>query len=281
MNAEQFFNEPLHFFIGLVGEAGSGKTKQAAGFPRNYYVEIGDTFGLKTILEDPKNKALRTNLVEYVSIDIEDKKEAKDVFAPTSDPKRRDSIYGVLAHVKELAKDKAIDTLTLDGSSFLFDYKGAEIGKGAGTTDGDRWSYYRQIKEAYTWFFNSNVMPLVSRHKLNVIVSFHAQRESEEAKAKATTRDVDWGPRVEGSFRQSVGTLPRAMIYLHQSVELRGQEQRIKYNAYCSRVKVPHVGIIPAKNSYGLPPVLEITDKSLYQILCETMKQSKATTTTK
>lgn len=275
MNATDFFAEPLHFFIGLCAEAGAGKTRQAITFPRNYFIEVGDVYGLKTILSDPKNEKLRANLVEHVAIDIEDRKEAKEIFAPTSDPKRLDSIYGVLAHVKQMANDKAIDTVTLDGSSFLFDFKGAEVGKGAGNTEGDRWSYYRQLKEGLTWFVNSNVMPLVSRYKLNVIISFHVQRESDEAKAKATTRDIDWSPRIEGSFRQNMVALPRAMIYLHQSVEVRGQEQKIKYSAYCSRIKVPHVGIIPAKNSYGLPPMLDITDKNLYEILVQTMKQGK------
>ena len=274
MNAEQFFAEPLHFFLGLVGEPGSGKTKQAIGFPRNFYIEIGDTYGLKTVLEDPQNKSLRTNLTEYVSIDIEDKKEAKDIFAPTGEG----SIYTVLKRVKEMANDKAIDTLTLDGSSFLFDFKGAEVGKGAGNTEGDRWSYYRQLKEGLTWFVNSNVMPLVSRHKLNVVLCFHVQRESDEAKAKATTRNIDWSPRIEGSFRQSMAALPRAMIYLHQSIKREGEKEKTIYSAYCQRVKVPHVGLIPAKNAYGLPPALDITNKSLYQILVETMNKGKQVT---
>lgn len=276
MNAEQFFGEPLHFFVGLVSEPGAGKTRAAIGFPKVYYVEIGDTYGVKTVLEDPKNSKLRENLVEYVAIDIEDKKEAKDVFAPTNDPKRLDSIYGILAHAKQLAQQGTVKTLVLDGLSFLFDFKGAEIGKGAGTTDGDRWSYYRQLKESLTWFFNSNVMPLVSRYNLNVVVCLHVQRESEESKAKATTRDIDWGPRVEGGFRQALGALPRAMIYLHQSIRVAGQEQEVKYYAYCQRIKVPHVGIIPAKNSYGLNPSYDITNKSLYQLLVDTTKQSKA-----
>lgn len=279
MNAEQFFQEPLHFFIGFVGEPGSGKTRQSIAFPKCYFTEIGDTYGLKTVLEDPKNIKLRANLVHYVPLDLEDKKEAKEIFAVTSDPKRTDSIYGVMAHVKQMAQDKAIETLVLDGGSFLFDFKGAQIGKtGSGSAD-DKWAYYRQLKEDLTWFVNSNVMPMVSRHNLNVIFNFHIQRESEEAKAKQTSRDADMSPRIEGSFRQAMSALPRAMIYLHQSVEMRGTEQKLKYSAYCQRVKVPHVGLIPAKNSYGLGPVLDVTDKSIYQILVETMNKGKSVAT--
>lgn len=279
LTAEQFYKEPLHFFIGLVGEPGSGKTKQAISFPRNYFIEIGDTYGLKTVLEDPKNASLRKNLVQYASLDIEDKKEAKDIFRVTDKPTDLDSIYGILAHVKQLAKAKAIDTVTFDGTSFLFDLKGADIGKGATGSEGDRWSYYRQLKNDLTWFFNANVMPLVSRHNISVLVNWHVQRESDEAKQKQTTRDTDWSPRIEGSFRQSVGSLPRAMIYLHQKVDVVGDKQTVKYSAYCQKVKVPHVGLVPAKNAYGLPPVLDVTDKSLYDILMQTMNHGKSTST--
>ena len=269
--AEQFFQDPLHFFVGLVSEPGAGKTRQAISFPRCYYVEAGDTYGLKTVLEDPKNVHLRANLIEQDCIDIENRSEAKDIFKVTDDPKNRDSIYGILAHAKELAKDKAIDTLVLDGASLLFNYKGIEIGKGAGVTDGDRWSYYRQLKNDLTWFVNSNIMPLLTRHGISVVMCLHVQRESDESKAKQTSQDADWSPMVEGSFRQLISTLPRAMIYLHQKVELRGTEQTVKYLAYCQRVKVPHVGLVPAKNAYGLPPVIDLTGKNLHDILVQSM----------
>lgn len=271
-NAEQFFKSPLHYFIGLVGEPGSGKTKQAISFPRNYFVEIGDTYGLKTVLEDPKNAKLRQNLVHHVSLDIEQLKEAREIFRQTDKPTDANSIYGIMAHVKQLAAEKAIDTLTLDGSSFLTEYKGAELGKGAGVSEGDRWTYFRQLKNDLTWFVNANVMPLVSRHGISVILAFHVQREGDEQKQKQTTQNSDWAPRIEGSFRQSVSALPRAMIYLHQKVEMKGAEQMVKFYAYCQRVKVPHVGLVPAKNSYNLPPVLDITDKSLYEILQQSMR---------
>lgn len=271
--AEEFFKTPLNYFIGLIGEPGSGKTKQAAGFPANYYVECGDTYGLKTVLEDPKNVKLRGNLVQHVSLDIEHIKEAKDVFRITDKPTDLDSIYGVLAHVKQLAKEGAIQTLTLDGLSLLFDIKGAELGKGRGNLDGDKWGYYRQLKEDLTWFVKAHIMPLVSRYHLHVILGVHVQREGDESKAKQTTQNADWAPRVEGGFRQGLSELPRAMIYLHQSVQLAGTVQTVKYHAYCQRVKVPHVGLIPAKNSYSLPPVLDITDKSLYDILQDATKK--------
>lgn len=280
-SAEQFLKDPLHFFIGLVSEPGAGKTRQAISFPRCYYVEAGDTYGLKTILEDPANASLRANLIEQDSIDIEDRKEAKDIFKVTDDPNNRDSIYGILAHAKQLAKDKAIDTLVLDGASLLFNYKGIEIGKGTGTTDGDRWSYYRQLKNDLTWFVGSNIMPLLTRHGISVIMCLHVQREGEEAKAKQTSTDVDWAPMVEGSFRQLINTLPRAMIYLHQKVETRGTEQTVKYMAYCQRVKVPHVGLVPAKNAYSLPPTIDLTGKSLYNVLMESMKRNAKAVTTK
>lgn len=272
-SAEEFLKDPLNYFIGLIGEPGSGKTKQAIGFPACYYVEAGDTYGLKTILEDPKNTKLRDNLVHYQSLDIEQIKEAKEVFRVTDKPTDLSSIYGIMAHVKQLAKEGTVKTLVLDGFSLLCGLKGAEIGKGTGTSDGDRWTYYRQLKTDLTWFVNANVMPLLSRHNISVILCLHVQRESDESKLKQTSRDYDWSPQIEGGFRQVISTLPRAMIYLHQSVELKGTEQSVKYSAFCQRVKVPHVGLVPAKNSYGLPPVIDITNKSLFEILQQSMKQ--------
>lgn len=283
MNAEQFFQNPLHYFIGLVGEPGAGKTRQAISFPKCYYIEVGDSYGLKTVLEDPKNASLRSNLVEHISLDIEDQKEAKDIFRVTDKPEL-DSIYGILNRVKQLAKEKKIETLVIDGLSFLFDYKGAQIGKGSGTGDGDRWSYYRQLKTDLTWFVNANIMPLVSRHGLSVVLCLHVQREADEQKAKRTSQDADWAPRIEGSFREAISALPRAMIYLHQKVQVNGTEQSVKYYAYCQKVKVPHVGMIPAKNAYGLSPIIDLTGRSLHQVLTEAMtpkKQQATTATTK
>jgi hypothetical protein len=274
-NAEEFLADPLRFFIGLVAEPGAGKTRQSISFPKNYFVSIGDSYGLRTILEDPKNAPLRKNLVWHQAVDLEDKKDAKEIFRVTEKPDDRGSIFGILAHVKQMAKEDAIETVTLDGMSFISDYKGAELAKGAGTSESDRWSYYRQLKHDLTWFVNSNVMPLVTRHKLNVIITAHVQRIDEDEKQKQTSRDADMAPRIEGSFRASLAGLPRAMIYLHQGVEMKGAEQVVKYRAFCQKVKVPHVGLVPAKNSYSLPPVLDVTDKFLYDILLQSMNHAK------
>jgi AAA domain len=267
-SADEFFSRPLRFFIGLVGEPGAGKTRASLSFPKIYFIEVGDTYGLKTVASDPKNAKLRPNLVKHVSIDMEDRKEAKEIFKVGGEG----SIYGVLDDAKKMAAKGEIETVVLEGLSFLFDYKGTEIGKGAGVSDGDRWAYYRQLKNDLTWFVNANLMPLVSRHNVNLIISLHVQREGEESKAKQTTQTADWQPRIEGGFRQSMSALPRAMIYLHQKVEMKGAEQVMKYFAYCQPVKVPHVGMIPAKNSYGLQPVIDLTDKHLYNVLVESTK---------
>lgn len=272
-NAEEFLRGPLRYFIGLIGEPGSGKTKQSIGFPKCYVVSVGDSYGLKTVLEDPANARFRSNLVWHESMDLEDRKEAKDMFRPTEKPEDRSSIYGCLAHAKQLAKDKEIETFVLDGGSFLADFKGAELGKGSGTTEGDRWAYYRQLKTDLTWFVNANVMPLVSRYQLNVILTFHVQRQDEDDKQKQTSRDADMAPRIEGGFRQSLAGLPRAMIYLHQQVRSQGDNQVVEFKAYCQKVRVPNIGVIPAKNSYSLPPVVDLTGgKSLYDLISNSMK---------
>lgn len=281
-SAEEFYADPLRFFIGLVGEPGSGKTRQACTFKKIYGISIGDSYGFKTVLEDPKNARLRPNLIWHEGLDLATKGEAKDIFKVTEDPKLRSSIYGCLAHAKELAAAGEIETLCIDGFSFLADFKGVELGKASnGTTDGDKWSYFRQLKGDLTWLMNTGIMPLVSRHKLSVVLTMHLQRQDDDSKQKQTSQEIDLLPRIEGGYRQVMAAVPRAMIYLHQNLKTSGSEQTLEYLAFCQKVRVPKLGVIPAKNDYGLPASLNLTNKDLYDALTASMKhESKVPATT-
>lgn len=270
-NAEQFFAEKLCYFTGLAGEPGSGKTRQAVTFPKFYGISIGDSYGIKTVLDDPLNKQFRNNLVWHEGLDLAVKSEAKEIFRITEDPKQRTSLYGCLAHVRELKKDNAIESVILDGMSFLSDFKGAELSKPGASSDGDKWAYYRQLKADLIWLTNTAIMPLVSRHGLNVVLTMHIQRQDDDTKAKQASQDVDLQPRIEGSYRTALSGIPRAMIYLHQHLETKGTETVLKYLAFCSKTKASRLGVIPAKNDYGLPPMIDVTGKNLYDLLVQSM----------
>ena len=144
-----------------------------------------------------------------------------------------------------------IETLVLDGFSFVADFKGVEIGKGSGKTEGDKWSYYRQLKGDLTWLVDSSIMTLISRHKLNIVLTMHLHRQTDEDKQKQTSQDVDLLPRIEGGYRQVIAALPRALIYLHEkTIKVETQSASVtpsEYLAFCRRVRVPRIGVIPAK----------------------------------
>lgn len=274
-SAEEFFKDPLRFFIGLVGEPGAGKTRQACTFPKIYGISVGDSYGFKTVLEDPKNVKLRPNMIWHEGLDLATKGEAKDIFKVTEDPEARSSIYGCLAHAKKLAAAGEVETLCIDGLSFLADFKGVELGKVAGTSEGDRWAYFRQLKGDLTWLMNTGIMPLVSRHKLSVVLTMHLQRQDDDAKQKQASQEVDILPRIEGGYRAAIAGIPRAMIYLHQNIKTTGTEQSLEYVAFCQKVRVPKLGVIPAKNDYGLAPIINLTDKNLYDVLTQSMSHDK------
>lgn len=270
-------DEPTHYFIVLVGEPDSGKTRQAFTFPECYWVGIGDTYGWQ-VLKQPENAHLAANCLHRERFQFNPernpdalKAEAKELFRYTDNPQDRTSLFGVMAHVRQLAKAKLIKTFIFDGGSFWADFKGAELGKGAGTSESDKWGYYRQLKSDMVWFMNRHIMPLVeSEYGLNVVLTFHIQRQSDEAKERQSQKDVDMLPRIEGSFREILNALPRAMIYLHAktvTVDNAGKASPLEYVAYCKKVRVGGLGVVPAKNTYSLPPILPLTNKDLYQEL--------------
>jgi hypothetical protein len=271
-DAKDFFNRPTHYLICLAGEAGSGKTRAALSFPACMVI-CCDPAGIE-ILKDPANAVIAPNLVWYEYFAAEAKAEVKSLFKPTDKPDST-SIYGMIEKAKELARAGQIKTLVIDGYSYLSDLFSAKATVDIpGSTENDRWAYYRQLKAEMTWFTKSTLFTLATRYDLNIIITCHVQREAEQQKEKQAAKDVDIAPRLEGSFRQTLAGMPRAMIYLDQRTvqDEKTKEQRVKYVAYCQRVRVPHMGIVPAKSSYGLAPVEELTNKSLYEILEERMR---------
>lgn len=278
-DAKTFFADPLRFFIALVGEPGAGKTRQAATFPKIYAISIGDSYGFKTVLEDPKNVHLRKNLIWHEALDLATKGEARDIFKVTDDPDTRTSLYGCIAHAKAMAAKGEVETLVLDGLSFLADFKGVELGKTSGNTEGDRWAYFRQLKNDLTWLMNTGIMPLVSRHKLSVVITMHLQRQDDEMKQRQASQEIDLLPRIEGGYRNAISGIPRAMIYLHQNIKVDGANQKLEYLAFCQKVRVNKLGVIPAKNDYGLPPTIDLTGKNLYDVLVQSMTAAAPRTT--
>src|SRR6185295_12793940 len=150
-----------------------------------------------------------------------------------------------------------------------------------------------------------NLFPLASQHDLNVVVTCHVQRESDnqvkgmqvaksptEAALKAASKrqvnlDSDLSPQVVGSFRQRIDGLPSATIYLEHKLEeatavdvqkgLAKQEgaEILKYYAYCRMTRSSSLDtVVKAKNRYGLG-TLNLTNGSFYKTLLKRIEDTQ------
>lgn len=286
--ATDFFAEPTRYLIVLAGEPGSGKTRAAVSFP-DFFAICCDPRGLE-ILKAPENAEFKSNMVAYDYFTLESKTDITALFKRNVKGDDTVSIYGAIERVREMAKAGKIKTVIFDGLSYLADLIEIKTTQThPGSTESDKWAYYRQLKNDLMEFVQSQVWTL-TRYGLHVITTVHIQRESEEAQKKRADTQAEIQPRIAGGFRAALAGMPRAMIYLDARDTMKtepgvgNQPARkvhgVSYYAYCQRIKVGHMGLIPAKNSYGLPPVVNITGKSFYETL-ETVMNTKTSATGK
>lgn len=265
---------------------GNGKTLQAHSFPRCYTISC-DPAGLET-LRQPQNAKYLNNLIEYDELHNENEAELKKLFRETAKADERDSIYGCLAHARELVAKQAIDTLVLDGASYFVDMKWQAINefeevRSGNTGNRDSQAMYRNLGLYLQRFFASDLMTMATRNGLNVICTFHLKRESEEAvqggaaknRARKVALNSDIAPLIEGGFRQRAEGLFGASIYLDKKIV----EGKPKYEAICD-IAIGLGTIVNAKNRYGLPAKLDLTNKSLYEAIMSSLQVKTATTAT-
>lgn len=257
---------------------GNGKTLQAHSFPRCYTISC-DPAGLET-LRQPVNAKYLANLVEYDELHNENEQELKRLFRETAKSDERDSIYGCLAHARDLAAGKQIDTLVLDGASYFVDMKWQHINefeevRSGNTGNRDSQAMYRNLGLYLQRFFASDLMTMATRNGLNVICTFHLKRESEEAvqggsaknRARKVALNSDIAPLIEGGFRQRAEGLFGASIYLDKKIV----EGKPKYEAICD-IATGLGTIVNAKNRYGLPAKLDLTGRSLYEAIMNSLQ---------
>jgi hypothetical protein len=125
-------------------------------------------------------------------------------------------------------------------------------------------------------------MTSATRNGLHVVLSTHLKRESEEQvqgnvniknRAKKVMTNSDIAPLIEGGFRNKLAGLVGADIYLEKSLK----DGKIVYEAICDLAR-GFGTIVNAKNRYGLPPRLDLTNKSLYDAIMDSLaiKQARA-----
>jgi hypothetical protein len=258
---------------------GGGKTLQAHSFPRCYTISC-DPAGLET-LRQPTNKKFLDNLVWFEELHNESEVELKKLFRETARSDERDSVYGCLAHCRELAAKGEIDTLVMDGANYFVDMKWqaiCEFEEVRSEKSGEKNSQamYRNLGLYLQRFFASDLLTMATRNGLNVICTFHLKRESEETvqgsdkiknRAKKVALNSDIAPLIEGGFRARAEGLFGASIYLDRRIK----EGKVVYEAICGLA--PGLGtIVNAKNRFGLPARLDLTDKSLYEAIMNSLR---------
>ena len=300
VNKEEFL-KPNGLTIWLNGAAGSGKTLQAMTFPKVLLVSLDPT-GID-VLRQPENQRYIDNLVMHVSLNG---LPLNKVFQFTETPSE-ESIYGALALARKLGPkgEKKVETIVIDGFSYLGSLKWTQICESKGVVwtekqgmdrkDSDQRSWYDALGSYLDHFVLQNLLPLATRDRLNVIVTCHVQRESkntiegiqlartptaieQQAQSKRQVNlDSDLSPQVLGSFRQRIAGLPSAMIYLEDRLE-RTEEGKeiIQYYAYCRRTRSEPVDTtILAKNRFGLG-TLRLTNGNLYKTILAKIANTNA-----
>lgn len=256
----------------FIGPAGSGKTRAALSFPKVFAITF-DPVGLE-IIYDPANAKLKDNLVWHVPLNGV---PLDEVFKVGTEPNER-SLYGAIALAKQMKDKGLIDTVLIDGISYLADLKQNHV-----ADDRDTRAMYRQLGGFLSEFFLQNYLPLATRHGLNVIMTCHLQRESKDTVEGATSssakalinQDSDLAAQIVGGFRYKIAGMPSAVIYLSHKLESDAEGKEIlNYYAYCQKTFVKEwKSEVDAKNRYGLGARLKMTGGNFYKTLLSKLPQ--------
>lgn len=284
---DEFLQRRPALTLNISGYFGSGKSLQAHSFPKCYTISC-DPAGLET-LRQPKNLKYLNNLVEYEELHNQSTDELKEMFRETAKSDERGSIYGCLARARELAASGAIETLVIDGFTYFVDMRwrqinAFEIAKSSNTGNVDTQAMYRNLGLYLHRFVASDLMTMASRNHLNIILTTHLKRESEEAvqggsaknRARKVALNSDIAPMIEGGFRNKMEGLVGASIYLDKKL-VQGV---VKYEAICD-IATGLGTIVNAKNRYGLPARVELNEKqSLYEAIMNSLQVKAGGATT-
>jgi hypothetical protein len=260
------------YAIIFIGPPGSGKTRCGLSFPKVFAITF-DPVGLEIVF-DPANEKLKENLVWTVPMNGI---ALEQVFRVTEEP-GEDSLYGAIALAKKMKSEGKIETVLLDGTSYLADLKQEHV-----ADDRDTRAMYRQLGGYLSQFFLQNFLPLAVRHGLNVIMTCHLQRESNEAvEGVQDTSRKEYGAskplinqnsnlnaQIVGGFRHRISGMPSAVIYLSHRLETDAEgKELLNYYAYCQKTYVKEwESEVDAKNRYGLGARIKMTNGNFYKTL--------------
>jgi hypothetical protein len=309
-SGKSFLEELNRYCILVLGDDDTGKTRHALSFPVPYAAS-SDPAGLAIAKLDPR---LRRNLeqgwVEYLVPADGD----LEVFFSNSKQHRAlppsQNLYAMLDDVHAKAKEERIQSFLYDPISYLSHmyFQKMTIHDKAKYTSSktgniDTKSMYGALNVWLRTFVIQSLLPLTQAgpHGLNVIVTCHLMRESEE---NATTggdgegaklplnKGVDIKASILGGYRDHVTKPFGAALVLEtdlRQVELKEKgadgkpiiEERKKFWCYCSKSTLKRSagaagfgeGVIQAKDKYGLlakyGPRFSLNNAYLYDLLEE------------
>jgi hypothetical protein len=294
VDRDKFFNRP--FSIWVNGPEKSGKTRLALQFPGVLAVTF-DPSGVDLILE-PENAHLLDNLVYHCPMNG---KPLQEVFQFSEIPGEQ-GIYPAIALAKQLAREGKIKTFLLDGFTYAASLKWAQICEAKGVDPTQKENMNRKETDQRSWYdalgsyldhlMLQNVFPLTSEpHNLNVVITCHVQRESDNtikgqkdsrnaeiagSSKRAVNLESDLSPQVVGSFRQRIGGMPSAHIYLeHKLVAGEDGKEKLDYFAYCKMTRSESLDtVIRAGNRYGLG-TLRLTNGNFYKTLQKKVQDAR------
>lgn len=246
-----------HIKCVLIGNFGSGKSYDLGTFP-NSLIGFFGAGEEDTIKYKPK---LYNNLYGYKTFIPTDMVDTKRVF---------DEFNEFIKEARKLAVEKKIDTVGIDTLNYLVDY---------------RWMFINQYQKVLsrqgnvdtlkmygtlsTWFKTEVKMQIMSL-PCNVVINCHEKFEAEEAKdledmlpeVKKRLMENPIVANILGSARNEVGGLCSYTFFKEKQQYMEGGKTKYKY-----LLRTNKGGGKNAKSRLELPEVIDITDKSLYDVL--------------
>lgn len=277
-SGQELAQAPLHGTFMLNGSFGSGKTRQGLTAKKTFGIGF-DPNGFD-VVKQKELARLANNLVWFEYINPTTDGELRDAFREEKNKEgKRGALYELFDRVKDMAAKGEVENLLLDGVTYLVDLRWKlinidEIEKSANTGNVDTQAMYRNLGLKLQTFFARDLLPMAGRCGISIVCTCHLKRESEETlegakdartglkKAGKVNKLNSIAPQIEGGFRNKVEGLFGASIYLERKLD-GGKTVYLAHTGLCQA----YGSVLEAKNRYGLPVKMDLTDKDFFEVI--------------
>jgi len=244
-----------------VGGPGSGKTHNAATYPKCYFI-ITEPNSAETFLIKPD---IRKNVVAYEYF-IPDPADGDRSLKSMYGDVKTSTIIKEINIAKEMAAKGEVETLVIDNVTYLVLNKWMHICKYeiqyGKSGEVNKQAMYSTLAD-WCWDFFVNY---VINFKGNIVVTCHEVKESEEAMERKIDKSIEIVPSILGSFRDKILGLFSNVFFLTKEVVKENGKDVYKYYARTNKGNQRN-----AKNRFNLPPVIE---NPSYEIIRKSIEES-------